>query len=81
MGLIFIQPQQSPPGKPTALTYFKNYFAGEGNVLFAILYFAVAIIILQILYFAVAIVVLQTQVSLLLIQPYHQAPDFSNLEL
>ena len=64
MGLIFIQPQQSPLGKPTALTYFKNYFAGEGNVLFAILYFAVAIIVLQ------------TQVSLLLIQPY-QAPDFS----
>ena len=51
MGLIFIQPQQSPLGKPTALTYFKNYFAGEGNVLFAILYFAVAIV-LQILYFA-----------------------------
>ena len=79
MGLIFIQPQQSPLGKPTALTYFKNYFAGEGNVLFAILYFAVAIV-LQILFFAVAIVVLQTQVSLLLIQPY-QAPDFSNHRL
>ena len=68
MGLVFIQPQQSPLGKPTALTFFKNYFAGEGIVLFAILYFAVAIIVLQ------------TQVSLLLIQPY-QAPDFSNHQL